>query len=349
MKEQTPLSAFIKGIKQQPAFSWKGRCFSMLLGLGLMAAGSAVNAQTYSPIAATGWAQDGVAESGTSSLAVTSTVLDGLTSNDVMYTKGFAAANGNILYGLPDNGNIVNGTRTYQLQPYNGNNILYLSNATNAPANSSVSGTLTLISPAILTQVSVLGFSTEGNNPITALLTFTDGTTATVANPSPNFPDWYTTSTNYPNIITGIGRIPRLAAGPYAPNNSSSATPKLSAWDILIPCASQGKSLQSITFTAGTITGYNRTIIMAISGSAYSPTVVTPTTVIPAHCGGNNGIISLAVTGPSSSYTYSWNTTPAQTTATASNLAPGTYICTVKDATACSYTYTGTITNIPVA
>ena len=330
MKEQTPLSVF----------------FTILSGLGLLVAGSTLTAQTYTPLAATGWAQDGVAESGSSSLAVTSTVLDGLTSNNVMYTKGFAAANGAFLYGLPDNGLIVNGTKTYQLQPYNGSNMLYLSNATNAPANSSVTGTLTLAAPAVLSRVSVLSFSTEGSQSLTATLTFTDGTSVTTA--SAAIPDWFVTSTAYPTVMAAIGRVSRALAGPYTVATNASY-PKLSSWDILIPCAHQGKALQSITFNAVAVTGYNRAVILALSGAVYTPTVVTPTTVVPAHCGTNSGLITLAATGGSATYSYSWNTTPVQTTNVASNLAAGTYTCTVTDATGCTFTYSGTITAIPVS
>lgn len=46
--------------------------------------------------------------------------------------------------------------------------------------------------------------------------------------------------------------------------------------------------------------------------------------------GGNNGTATVTASG-GTSYTYSWNTTPAQTTATASNLSAGTYTVTVKN------------------
>ena len=49
------------------------------------------------------------------------------------------------------------------------------------------------------------------------------------------------------------------------------------------------------------------------------------------------------------SYTYTWNTTPAQYTATASNLAAGAYTVTVKDANNCSATANVTITQPSVA
>jgi hypothetical protein len=45
-----------------------------------------------------------------------------------------------------------------------------------------------------------------------------------------------------------------------------------------------------------------------------------------------NGSATVAVTGGTGPYTYSWNTSPVQTTATATNLGPGTYTCTIHDA-----------------
>lgn len=60
--------------------------------------------------------------------------------------------------------------------------------------------------------------------------------------------------------------------------------------------------------------------------------------------GASNGAASLNVTGGTTPYTYSWSTTPAQTTSSASNLAAGTYIATVTDAKGCADTAMVTIT-----
>lgn len=50
---------------------------------------------------------------------------------------------------------------------------------------------------------------------------------------------------------------------------------------------------------------------------------------------GNNGNATVIVSGGIPSYTYSWNTSPVQTGATASNLTNGTYIVTIRDTNNC--------------
>ena len=66
----------------------------------------------YSPIGLGGFNQDVVAESGSSSLATTTSELDAISpSNSVVYSTAFAAANG-LTAGLPATGTIVSGADT---------------------------------------------------------------------------------------------------------------------------------------------------------------------------------------------------------------------------------------------
>ncbi len=81
-----------------------------------------------------------------------------------------------------------------------------------------------------------------------------------------------------------------------------------------------------------------------------SATVTTPSTlaVVPAqvnvNCnGGNTGMASVAVTGGTAAYTYSWIPGGA-TTDTITGLAAGTYTCIIKDANGCLFTSATTIT-----
>jgi gliding motility-associated-like protein len=81
-----------------------------------------------------------------------------------------------------------------------------------------------------------------------------------------------------------------------------------------------------------------------------SATVNTPSTlsVIPAllnvKCnGGNTGAVSVAVTGGTAAYTYSW-TPGAASTDTITGLTAGVYTCTVKDANGCIFVSSTTVT-----
>src|SRR5207237_486717 len=59
--------------------------------------------------------------------------------------------------------------------------------------------------------------------------------------------------------------------------------------------------------------------------------------------GGSTGNATASGSGGTAQYTFSWNTTPVQTSATASGLSAGPYIVTVKDANNCTATANVTI------
>lgn len=60
--------------------------------------------------------------------------------------------------------------------------------------------------------------------------------------------------------------------------------------------------------------------------------------------GKNDGTSTVAVAGGTAPYTYSWNTTPAQTGATASGLTAGTYSVAITDSKGCTTSASFTIT-----
>lgn len=93
-------------------------------------------------------------------------------------------------------------------------------------------------------------------------------------------------------------------------------------------------------------------IIRDATGCARSKTVVITqppplnlqTTSVNIRCAGvETGSVSAMVSGGTTPYNYWWNTTPVQTTATATNLQAGTYVCTVTDQNGCSKTDTARI------
>lgn len=307
--------------------------FTITLLAVLLLSAKFLSAQTFTPLTVTGFNSDIVAEAGTNVVAVTSTVIDG--SNHCIHTAAFAAQNV-VGGGITNTGTIVSGTRTYQLAPYNGSNAIYMSAAGNVP-NTVGTGTLTLTTPAAYGKLSLLAFGTENNSTVSVTLKFTDGTTSAAGNIL--IKDWFGGT---PFLTSGFGRITRTAAAPYTVDGLTT-NPRMYAFDFNVPCADQGKLLQSVTFNY--IAGPNlssRALIMALSAEAYQPLTYTAT-VNNAICGGANGSIALNVSSGATPVTFNWNTNPTQTTATANNLPAGTYTCAIRDGNACITNYSATI------
>lgn len=292
----------------------------------------------YTPVTVTGFNEDVIAEGGPSSLSTTSNYVDAATSNKVMYSNAFRTFAGISGGGLPDNGVITNGGMTFQLAAYTNNNALFVFR--------NQTGSLDLAAPTSFAKLRILCFATEANvSPATALLnislTFTDGTTVPYIN-NYALADWFNGTSNV--VITGYGRCSRVASAPWGAEGFPS-NPNMYYVEITLACADIQKQLQRITFsnvtTAGSNAPFPNEVILAVSGVPYSQSVLP--TIVPCDCSGPNGSISLNITGSSSPYTYSWNTTPIQTSSTATNLAPGNYSCTITDASGCTTIYNGTV------
>lgn len=77
------------------------------------------------------------------------------------------------------------------------------------------------------------------------------------------------------------------------------------------------------------------------------PTGMTLTTShMDASCGLSNGQAAVTVSGVTPPYSYSWNTSPVQTTATATGIPAGSYVVIVTDATGCMIDTTIAVNNI---
>lgn len=66
-----------------------------------------------------------------------------------------------------------------------------------------------------------------------------------------------------------------------------------------------------------------------------APTASVTSTNVTGCFGGKNGSATVSATGGTGALTYSWNTSPVQTTATATGLVAGTYSVKVTDANGC--------------
>lgn len=110
-------------------------------------------------------------------------------------------------------------------------------------------------------------------------------------------------------------------------------------------------SATAINLSSGTYTvlikdanncSFNIQTTITQPSAALSSTVTSQTNVL---CNGNNtGSATITVSGGTIPYSYSWNTNPAQTSATATNLPAGTYTLTITDSKNCSRQQSVTIT-----
>ena len=291
------------------------------------------SAAQFTPVPVTGFNQDAIAEGAPNSLGTTTLEVDGASSNKVMYTNAFRTFAGIAGGGLPDNGTIINGGDTYQLAAFTGNNALYVKR------NEAFS--LSIATPASFARIRILGFTTEGASSLNISLSFTDGTTTPYLT-NYSLPDWFNGTTNV--VLQGFGRCDR-SVGPAYNADAFPTNPRMYSIEVILTCADLQKQLQSINFsnvsTFPNNAPFPNAVLLAVSGLAYSQTV-TPT-ITPSDCAGPNGSIALNVTGSSSPYSYSWNTTPAQTSSMATGLAPGNYSCTITDANGCTSPYNGTV------
>lgn len=126
-----------------------------------------------------------------------------------------------------------------------------------------------------------------------------------------------------------------------------------------------GLGTESITFTTPTNTVYSITTSTtpAMTVSTVTPTIVNQTPVRTQHClnipsalaatathtnvncfGQCTGSATASPSGGTPGYTYSWNTAPVQTGATATGLCAGNYTCTITDAASATTTVTVAIT-----
>ena len=286
----------------------------------------------FVPVTVTGFNQDGIAESGTSSLTNTSLAMDAFpASNKVMYTLGFRTSAGLGGGGLPNNGTITDAAGSYQLAPFDASNVLLVQRNQNAD--------LTLSSPASFGTIRILAFTTEGTSLVNIKLYFSDGS-ITNAVTGYSLGDWFNGTTNL--VLSGFGRCTR--ATPASGADGYSTNPRMYFIEIPLTCADRNKVLQKINFanltTAGSNAPYPNSIFMAVSGKTTSPTNISAA-ITQATCS-NNGAATLTITGTSTPYAVSWNTNPAQTGLTATNLTPGNYVATVTDANSC-------VSTLPVA
>ena len=324
----------------------------MILLIGLSVVSTGVHAQTFVPVPVTGWKQDVIADTGTNPAIVTTAIIDGKNISDhVLYTKGFATRNSTpavpIAGGIPDNGTIVSGNRTYQFEPFDKPNAVYMTRGGASVVDSSVTvDTFTLKTPGRYSWMSFMTFSTEGVSAVNVDVLFTDGTKERTVT---NFQilDWYSTATTTtPVVYSGSGRMNRNTGAA----DGATTLPRYYGKDFMITCPNQEKLVQAVIVTDTTVANNQpRALIFAISGAPYVGFGFNQS-VLPAHCGSaSNGTAIVSVTGGAKPFTYLWDN--GQTTPTASGLTAGTYNLKVTDSNTCVHNLSvtvGYVTPVPV-
>ena len=277
------------------------------------------SAQTYTPVSLSGYNVDGIAED-TAAIDYTTQALDG--SDYVLYseTYGNIYSTGN---GLPDNGTITSGTRTYQLGDYDRSNILYLLQG--------ATDSLVLDVPMAFAKLSILATSTEGAGINTYTLRFTDGTSTSFSNIA--LLDWFNGTGA---IAAGIDRAGRTSGNP----DYNSFDPNLYANDLSLTCVDQAKLVRSIV--VANVGSHPRTLVFAVSGVAAASYNFTNHDPL---CQGGLGSAYISPLTGASPFSYVWSTTPAQHSDTARGLMAGVYTVTATDGSGCTQLLYDTITN----
>lgn len=263
-------------------------------------------AQSYTPIAATGYTLDAVAEAQPAT-TTTGGQIDG--SNYALYSQAYGALYTPVGTGLPNTGIVSAGTKTFQLQPYTAPNMLFMM--------AGGADSLNITTPTPYAFLSLLAISTEGAATATISVRFTDNTTQQFTGFTVG--DWFGTATAF---YAGFDRVSR---GTGALGYAGTTTPKMFTMDMAISCANLGKSVMRIVVrnthsnarlgvmsVAGTSTPNYVAIPVASSTNAicspgsvtYNASTMTSYTWQPvgSFTGSNSGTITVT---PTTTTTYS--------------------------------------------
>jgi gliding motility-associated-like protein len=216
----------------------------------------------------------------------------------------------------------------------------------------------TTTNPCISGAGFVCGPFTVAGPPVTTWTSFSSSATVTPA----SYPVYVTNSTGDSAYVPSFASLPSCSSCAMTGSISSSTNISCNGVNNGSATAAQTGGSGTITYawapsggTAATATGlsagtYTCTITAGSCTATATVTITQPSAVststasTAASCGNNNGSATVTASGGTGTLNYSWNP-GGQTTATASNLAGGTYTCTVTDAATCTQTVSVVVAN----
>ena len=182
-------------------------------------------------------------------------------------------------------------------------------------------------------------YATSGTFTVTQIVSFgacaDTATLDVVVNPMP-IPTATADSVFCNGGSTGSATVTGVTNSPGGFNYSWNSTP--------VQNTQTATGLPAGTYTV-TVTDQNTTCTGQTTATVFQPPVLTATEshVDPLCTQGTDGTATANPSGGTNSYTYSWNTTPVQTTQTATGLAAGNYTCTITDFNGCTFLLNVTI------
>jgi gliding motility-associated-like protein len=121
-------------------------------------------------------------------------------------------------------------------------------------------------------------------------------------------------------------------------NVTSGSAPYTYSWSNgKTTATASGLAVGNYTLTVTTADGCLQTSVASVINNNMPALSVAGQTNVSCN-GGSNGTASTTVAGGASPFTYSWNTSPSQSTSTATGLAAGTWSVTLTDANGCIQT-----------
>ena len=124
---------------------------------------------------------------------------------------------------------------------------------------------------------------------------------------------------------------------------SGGATPYSYYWSPSGGTSSTATNLSAGIYTV-TVTDDNNCVLTQVVSITEPPPLNIITSTVPENCNGcNNGTATASVSGGTPPYSYSWNSSPVQNAATATNLAAGIYTVTITDGNNCTTSATETV------